>query len=79
MFFFGALITCKKEVYNPKLPAYLRAENELRSRISPEQGLSDSIVNLQKRYRINPDKELKRLEKNPDAWLKLIKELTDAR
>ncbi len=74
-----SLFCAKKSPYNPKLIEYLKAERELRSKIAPEEGLSDSIVNLQKRYRINPDKELKKLKENPDAWLKLCKELTDVR
>jgi hypothetical protein len=68
-------LSCPKQDYNPELVKYLRAEKELRNRITEEQGLSDSLKRLQKKYNIDLDKELKTLSKNPEAWVKILKEL----
>lgn len=69
------MFTCSKQYYNPRLVEYLKAERDLRKRVSEEQGLEDSLRVLQKKYRINVDKELTKLKSNPDAWQHLIKEL----
>ena len=69
------ILSCTKQDYNPKLIEYLRAEKDLRNRISDKQILSDSINVLQKRYHIDPELELSKLKDNPDAWLKLVREL----
>ncbi|MEO0122746.1 MAG: hypothetical protein ABIL69_01915 [candidate division WOR-3 bacterium] len=66
-FFFS----CKSSEYNPKLVDYLNAEREMRKRVS--QGLEDSLYVLQKNFKIDLKKELKKIEKNPEAWTKLLK------
>ncbi len=63
--------------YNPRLPAYLKAEKELRSRVTSEQGLDDSISLLVKKFKIKPEKEIAGLKDKPRAWLSLIDELLD--
>lgn len=72
---FTVIITCAKHDYNPKLVEYLKAEKDLRSRVNQEQGLSDSIKILQKEYNIDLEKELSKFKDNPEAWVKLLKEL----
>jgi len=74
IFIFFSLF-CTKHDYNPQLVDYLKAEKDLKKRVSKEQGLSDSIKVLQKKYRIDLEKELSKLKDNPKAWLKLLKEL----
>lgn len=69
------ILSCTKQDYNPKLIEYLRAEKDLRNKISDKQILSDSINVLQKRYHLDPELELSKLKDNPDAWLKLVREL----
>ena len=60
--------------YNPKLVEYLKAEKDTRRRIAPAY-LEDSIKVLQKKYHFDPEKELAILQRNPELWIKLIKEL----
>lgn len=43
----------------------------MRKRVS--QGLEDSLYVLQKNFKIDLKKELKKIEKNPEAWTKLLK------
>uniref|UniRef100_A0A7C4XEL0 Uncharacterized protein n=1 Tax=candidate division WOR-3 bacterium TaxID=2052148 RepID=A0A7C4XEL0_UNCW3 len=76
---FAFFTFCKKAPYSPRLPEYIKAEKELRKDITPEQGLDDSIANLQKKYRIELKRELEKLKNNPESWLRLIKELTDGK
>lgn len=73
--FFFFLLFCKKADYNPKLVDYLKAERNLRINIIQEQELNDSLITLQKRFRIDVKEELKKLEKKPEAWVKLLKAL----
>lgn len=75
IFLLIASIFCSNQNYNPHLVEYLRAEMELRKRVSIEQGLEDSINVLQKKYRIDLKKEFARLSDQPQAWYRLIKEL----
>ncbi len=64
---------CKKVEYHPKLVDYLKAEREMRKHITQSQGLEDSLYVLQKNFKIDVKKELKKIEKNPEAWIKLLK------
>jgi len=68
-------LCCGRVDYNPKLVDYLKAERELRKRINQNQGLEDSLSILQKNLKIDVKKELKKIEKNPEAWIKLFKEI----
>ncbi len=72
---FAVLISCTKQDYKPKLVEYLKAEKELRKRVSEEQGLNDSLTILQQKYDINLEKEISKFTDNPETWLKLLKEL----
>ncbi|MGB9720931.1 MAG: hypothetical protein ACPL28_05565 [bacterium] len=73
--FFGFLICCQKNDFNPKLVDYLKAERALRKTITQHQGLNDSLNVLEKRLGINAKKELKKLENKPEAWVNLLKAL----
>lgn len=58
---------------------YLKKERELRKHIGQNQELEDSLNILQKNLKIDVKKELKKIEKNPEAWIKLFKELDEER
>lgn len=75
VFVIAITISCGKKSYNPHLVEYLKAERNLRKNVSEQEGLSDSIAALQKRYKINLEKEFSKLRDEPDGWLKLLKEL----
>ena len=75
LFVLTILIDCGQQDYNPKLIEYIEAEKELRSKISEEQGLSDSIKILQQKHNIDLEEELSKLSDNPENWIKLIKDL----
>jgi hypothetical protein len=75
IFILASFFSCVKNEYNPRLVEYLRAEQDLRKRVSEEQGLEDSIKVLQRKYNVNLERELSKLNDNPEAWLELIKEL----
>jgi hypothetical protein len=68
-------LSCTQRTYDPHLLEYLKAEKDLRTRISEEQGLNDSIRVLQQRYKIHREKALSKLKKNPEEWLRLIKDI----
>lgn len=68
-------LNCGKETLNPHLVEYLREERKLRRRINENEGLSDSISLLQQRYNIDIEKEISKLNDNPDRWLELLEEL----
>ena len=68
------LFACRQN-YNPRLPAYLKAEKELRSRVTPEQGLKDSINLLAAKFNIDPEREVARLKYDPQSWVRLINEI----
>lgn len=72
---FATIFFCAQHKYSQKLVEYLKAEKELRKRVTEEQGLSDSIKVLQQKYDIDLDKELSRLRDNPEAWIELFEEL----
>ena len=72
------LVACHN-AYNPGLAQYLKAERELRRRVSAEQGLEDSLSVLRKKFQINVEKELAKIKNDPEAWLKLLKELQDGK
>lgn len=67
------LVHCSKADFNPKLVEYLKAERELKKNILPQQGLDDSLICLQKRFKIDVNKELKKIQNNPESWIKLLK------
>ncbi|HEX7320753.1 MAG TPA: hypothetical protein VF399_10420 [bacterium] len=69
-----ALTICSQN-YNPKLPAYLKAEKELRSRVTPEQGLKDSIDMLAAKFNINPEREVVRFKSSPQSWVRLLNDI----
>jgi hypothetical protein len=71
-----ALTACSQN-YSPKLPVYLKAEKALRSRVTPEQGLEDSIDMLAAKFNIRTDRELARLRNDPQSWVRLIDDLQD--
>lgn len=66
---------CSRDNYHLKIVEYLKAERDLRKRVSEEYGLADSIKILQKKYHLNLDKELAKIKDNPEAWIRLLKEL----
>jgi len=68
--------TCTKEDHTRRLVAYLKEERELRRRVSENEGLSDSIANLQQKYNIDVEKEISKLNDNPEVWLRLLEELS---
>jgi hypothetical protein len=68
-------LSCTQQTYNPHLLEYLRAEKDLRARITDEQALHDSLRALGQHYKINKEKELSQLKKKPGAWLQLIKDV----
>ncbi|KPJ74184.1 hypothetical protein AMJ52_01620 [candidate division TA06 bacterium DG_78] len=68
-------LSCTQQTYDPHLLEYLKAEKDLRTRITEEQGLNDSLRVLQQHYKINKERELSKLKKNPEAWLQLIKDI----
>jgi len=57
------------------LAAYLKEERELRKRVDENEGLNDSITNLQQRYNMDVEKEISKLNDNPEVWLRLLEEL----
>jgi hypothetical protein len=73
--FIFLLFSCTQQKYNPRLLEYLQAEKDLRTRITEDQGLNDSLHVLQQHYKINKEEELSKLKKNPEAWLQLIKDI----
>ncbi len=73
----AAMLFCTQHNYHPKLVEYLRAEKELRKRVTEEQGLNDSINVLRQKYDIDLEKEFSRIKDNPEAWIELFKELKD--
>jgi len=79
LFVLTILIDCGQQDYNPKLVDYIKAEKELRSRITEEKGLSDSIKILQQKHNIDLEKELSKLADNPENWIKLLKDLKIAK
>jgi signal recognition particle receptor subunit beta len=79
LFVLVVVIACTKSDYNPNLVEYIKAEKELRSRITEEQGLSDSIKILQQKYNIDLEEELSKLSDNPEDWIKLLKDLKIAK
>jgi hypothetical protein len=79
LFVLAILIDCGQRDYNPKLIEYIEAEKELRSRITEEQGLSDSIKILQQKHNIDLEEELSKLSDNPEEWIKLFKDLKIAK
>lgn len=50
-------------------------ERTLRSRVSLDQGLADSLVALQTKYHLDLEHEIALLNKHPELWVKLLKEL----
>lgn len=68
-------ITCTTEDHTRQLAAYLKEERELRRRVSENEGLNDSIAKLQQRYNIDVEKEISKLNDNPEVWLRLLEEL----
>lgn len=68
-------VVCANKDINPKFVEYLKAEKNLRKRVSEEQGLEDSIKVLQQKYNIDSEKELSKLKNNPKNWIELIKKL----
>jgi len=79
LFVLAILIACGQRDYNPNLVEYIKAEKELRSRITAEQGLSDSIKILQQKHNIDLEEELSKLSDNPEDWIKLLKDLKIAK
>jgi hypothetical protein len=79
LFVLVVVITCTKSDYNPNLVEYIKDEKELRSRITEEQGLSDSIKILQQKHNIDLEEELSKLSDNPEDWIKLLKDLKIAK
>jgi hypothetical protein len=69
------LLCCTKHDYNPRLVDYLKAAKDLSARVTQENGLDDSTRVLQKKYKIDLEKELTRLHDNPQAWLTLFEEM----
>ncbi len=67
---------CAKDDHVSQLAAYLMEERELRRRVSENEGLNDSIANLQQRYKIDIEKEISKLNDNPEVWLRLLEELS---
>ncbi|MCX7995485.1 MAG: hypothetical protein N3A65_06930 [candidate division WOR-3 bacterium] len=66
------LLSCSKGDINPRLVDYIKAERELRKKISQDKGLEDSLTAMKKRLKLNKDKELKQLEDRPDLWVKFL-------
>ncbi|UCC11680.1 MAG: hypothetical protein JSW02_10070 [candidate division WOR-3 bacterium] len=66
---------CSQTRSHPDLADYLRAEKELRIRIKLEAQILDSLIALQRIYRIDPDAELAKLSDRPEMWIDLIEEL----
>jgi len=69
------ILYCSKDNNSYKFAQYLREEQALRKRLARSPELKDSIQALQKRYQIDREKELKKLKKQPELWLKLLKGL----
>lgn len=74
-FIVSVMLVCTKQDYNPKLVEYLRKTRELHERLTEQEGLDDSIKVLQRKYKIDLDKELSKLRDDPEGWIKLLKEL----
>ena len=72
---FMLIAGCSETRYNPDLLAYLKAEKELRAAVNLEVQLRDSLVILQKRFRIDPHTELSKFSDHPELWIDLIEEL----
>lgn len=70
---------CSRTPYDPGLPAYLKAEKELRARVKLEALLRDSLTVLQNTLHIDPQAELRKCSHHPESWIQLIEELRDAK
>lgn len=70
---FLLFVFCSTNDFNPVLVDYIRAEREMKKKIPQNQGLDDSLIALQKRLKIDVDKELKKVKNRPELWIKLLK------
>lgn len=66
---------CTEDDHIGQLAAYLTEEREMRRRVSENEGLNDSLSDLQQRYNIDREKEISKLHDNPEVWLRLLEEL----
>ncbi len=71
----AGLSGCSPTRSHPDLADYLRAEKELRMRVKLEAQMIDSLIALQRTYRIDPDAELAKLSDRPELWIDLIEDL----
>lgn len=71
----AGLSGCSQTRSHPDLVDYLRAEKELRMRVKLETQILDSMIVLQRTYRIDPEVELAKLTDRPELWIDLIEEL----
>ena len=69
------LAGCSSGSYHPDLPAYLKAEKEMRLRVKLEVHIRDSLVVLQNTFGIDPGVELAKCTTHPESWIDLIEEL----
>lgn len=58
---------------------YLQQEKRLRAKIRNTQLLEDSLEIMKKRYKIDPNHELMRLQKKPADWVELLRKLRRAK
>ena len=70
--------TCSRRDPTPDFAKYLQQEKRLREKIRNTQVLEDSLEVITKRYNIDPEHELLRLQKEPADWVELLRELRRA-
>uniref|UniRef100_A0A7C4XMZ1 Lipoprotein n=1 Tax=candidate division WOR-3 bacterium TaxID=2052148 RepID=A0A7C4XMZ1_UNCW3 len=68
-------LSCSDSDYNSKLAEYIKRERELRKSITNNQELEDSLKALRKRFGIDLKKELKKLDRKPEIWVRLLNDI----
>lgn len=72
-------VSCSRRDPTLDFAKYLQQEKRLRATIRNTQILEDSLKIMKKRYKIDPDHELMRLQKEPADWVELLRKLRRAK
>ncbi len=75
---FTLLINCQPDNQRNFIE-YLKAEKQIRSSVNDQQELHNKIAELQERYKIDPEAEIAKLNRNEKQWVIFLTELSRAR
>jgi hypothetical protein len=74
-----ATIFCGKPETTDKFAEYLQEEKKIRETVINPQELEESLNTLKKKYDIDPDREISKLQEEPAGWISLLRKLKSAK